>query len=189
MNNLINKDLIYSIFNSIDHPQNCYIMASMCTQFSKIYWENRIYFLRKIFINHLLNNDKNFINYMKKYKSIISNQGPQFIDDHNNEIRMIKQLCIVLQYKNKQILLVNQGNIMIHPKIWIFPTNIANIYQCKNPLYIKDNKIHLSTCSTGATLHKEYLKELHQNSFLIQKYIKCKDVNILLTLDQFNQIF
>lgn len=185
----LDKDLIYSIFDSVDHPTNCYALASLCQNFNQIYRDNKYRILRQIFINHILSNDTNFVNYMRKFKNIFAQKGFAYLDNHTFHLGRIKKLCITIIMKRNEVLL-SGANVIIHPNVWIFPIYDANIYQCKNPLYYENGQINLTRISTGATLYRENMAELHQNGFLIQEYYSStKDVNILLTLDQFNEIF
>lgn len=189
----MNRDIIYNIFNNVDHPLELYKMANLCKNFLQMYSNNRYKILHQIFINHILNNDKHLTNHFKQLKKIWMSNGATYNDDHltYDPICKIDKLAIILRYKNCEILTNNiaQNGSLIYPSEWIIPTSSKFRYQCKNRLYIKDDTIHLSTFALGATLYNEQLKELHLNKFLVQKYLTSNEINLLLTLDEFNHIF
>lgn len=181
----MNRDIIYNIFNNVDHPTECYKMASISTKFLQTYSDNRYRILHQIFINHILNNDTNLTNRLKQFKNIWMSNGATYIDEHRiyNKTCKIDKLVIVLKYGNST-------NKMLNLPAWIIPTSLKFTYQTKNELDIhKDNSIHLSIVGAGATLYNEQLKDLHLNKFLVQKYMSTVEINLLLSLDEFNRIF
>ena len=89
------------------------------------------------------------------------------------------------------IITVQFTSDMILLGAWIFPTCERDIYYCKNPLYIKNGEIRLHIYPKGFLISSKEIKELYKNRFLGQKYssIHAKEFNILLTLDEFNELF
>lgn len=186
----MNKDLIYSIFNSIDHPKDCYTMASICRDFCKVYDNHKYNILRQFVINHLRDNDKNFMKHMGEFKKIMSTKGTKYHDLHNDTTHQIDELVITVKFQDKNIVPVDAYIKEGHPKAWIFPIKFSYMYYMfKNPLFIENNNIYLTMCATGAMLCARNTRRLHKNRFLVQKCFSYREINILLTLDEFNKLF
>ena len=57
-----------------------------------------------------------------------------------------------------------------HPLAWIFPGPYTwSECQCKNPLYIEDGRVHLTTCATGINLEKSDQSRLAQGEVIVQR--------------------
>ena len=121
-------------------------------------WNDNVNKLKQFKLEH-----PNLWQYMQKFVDIFNSQSNAYrvIDDHFADI-MDNNLNSLIHTIGISYKLDKTTHVIATNNFWIFPFR-SNIYtQCKNLMYISDNKIHVSIESKGCDLYTGDIYTLNQ---------------------------
>jgi hypothetical protein len=104
------------------------------------------------------------------YNEFMVSNKFSYLDTHMSLCeRRVDDVLIAQRYRSDNTLKTSKllKNYLTdqHPCGWVCPfyyqTNYSYMAQSCNPLYIEKDKVHLTTCATGAVLYTDSLREIH----------------------------
>jgi hypothetical protein len=104
---------------------------------------------------------------------LIRKDGPVYIDNHCNQEKQINKINVCMSiFKDKL------------EKVWICPGGY-DCSQCKNPLFVSNNKVHLTMSSKGIILSSENQLHLRSDKPLIQKCRDETEITVQMSIESF----
>lgn len=129
-----------------------------------INWSQNIQTLKE------LKNARLMWKYMTEIANLFKSNGYGYIDNHNNSHRTLEYIVVCHKLKPDGEINVSDSidrYTMAHPVGWVFPGGYSMV-QCKNPLYVHNKNVHLTTWSTGMDIHSDIQIRLHKGEQVIQ---------------------
>jgi hypothetical protein len=113
---------------------------------------------------------------------------PIVIDDHQSSDGTLPITMIGICYlhdQSGQLLSQEIDNHRDYPNAWCFYLTSNVRSQCKNPLYVSETKVHITTRATGADITKSEIQDLHGGKLLSQPRFRWMEYTFALPVEEF----
>jgi hypothetical protein len=139
-----------------------------------------------------LEEDPLFFQAMVDLVKILTEFGPEFIDDHDDKYYNLVSVIVIRRYRKETadetqkaqwIGLKRRSYNLDHDNLWITDGGSFT----KNPLYVEAGLVRSTMCGTGLYFNRDERKILKQEGELVQFHHNevVKEHNIMLTLEEF----
>lgn len=168
---LFDPILLKIVLDNLTDPADLVAVQRSCHQLRASYpYSLRIHIL--MVIDHLTGNAK-VQKILTRLLPFINNNALEYIDDHNRRTKETSKIIIVQRFNEDKEL----------EKSWITP--FFKTHQCKNPLKLKANSIHLIAFAQGMDINHDQTSELAMKNVVVQKrWYKSIEKNLIISMKQ-----